>query len=160
MDRAHESNEKQARLWNGLAGRAWVDMQELLDQLYQPFEDMLVAAVGAESGSRVLDVGCGTGSTTLAVARRLGAMGRCTGIDISDPLIAAARARADQEGTPARFIRANAEAHAVEPASFDTIISRFGVMLFDDAVRAFANLRRAAANDARLRFIAWIEARS
>ena len=42
--------------------------------------------------------------------------------------------------------------------SFDTIISRFGVMFFDDAVRAFANLRRAAANDARLRFIAWIDA--
>ncbi len=155
MDRTHESNDEQTRLWNGLAGRAWVDLQELLDQLYKPFEDMLVAAVGADSGGRVLDIGCGTGSTTLAVARRLGAKGRCTGIDISDPMIGAARARADREGTPARFICANAEAYAFEPASVDTIISRFGVMFFGDPVRAFANLRHAAANDARLHFISW-----
>ena len=104
---------------------------------------------------RVLDVGCGTGSTTLAVARLLGAKGRCTGIDISEPMIAAARARAEREGTPASFIRADAQTHAFEPASFDMIISRFGVMFFDDSVRAFANLRRAARDDAELRFIAW-----
>ena len=108
-----------------------------------------------DPGSRVLDVGCGTGSTTLAVARRLGAKGRCIGIDISEPMIAAARARAEREGTPASFIRADAQTHAFEPASFDMIISRFGVMFFDDSVRAFANLRRAARDDAELRFIAW-----
>jgi SAM-dependent methyltransferase len=103
----------------------------------------------------VLDIGCGTGSTLLAVSRRLGAKGRCTGIDISEPMLAAARARAEREGTPARFIRANAQLHAFEPASFDMLISRFGVMFFDDPVRAFANLRRAARHGAELRFIAW-----
>ena len=70
------------------------------------------------------------------------------GIDISEPMIAAARARAEREGTPARFIRADAQTHAFEPASFDMIISRFGVMFFDDSVRAFANLRRAASDGA------------
>ena len=70
-------------------------------------------------------------------------------------MIAAARARAEREGMPASFIRANAQTHAFEPASFDTIISRFGVMFFDDSVAAFANLRRAARDDAELRFIAW-----
>jgi ubiquinone/menaquinone biosynthesis C-methylase UbiE len=151
----HPPDDEQTRLWNGLAGRAWVDAQELLDLMFKPFEDLLIEAVSAESGGRVLDVGCGTGSTTLAAARRLGAKGRCIGIDISEPMIAAARARAEQEGTPAGFIRANAQSHAFEPASFDRIISRFGVMFFDDPVRAFANLRRAARPDAELRFIAW-----
>ena len=146
---------EQEKLWNSVAGRAWVEAQEVLDQLFKPFERLLVEAVSAASVSRVLDVGCGTGSTTLAVARLLGAKGRCTGIDISDPMIAAARARAEREGAPANFIRANAQTHAFEPASFDMIISRFGVMFFDDSVRAFANLRRAARGDAGLRFIAW-----
>jgi SAM-dependent methyltransferase len=123
--------------------------------LFKPFEQLLVEAVSAASARRVLDVGCGTGSTTLAVARLLGANGRSTGIDISDPMLAAARARAEREGAPASFIRANAQTHAFEPASFDMIISRFGVMFFDDSVRAFANLRRAARDDAGLRFIAW-----
>jgi ubiquinone/menaquinone biosynthesis C-methylase UbiE len=70
-------------------------------------------------------------------------------------MLTAARARAEREGTPASFIRANAQDHAFEPASFDMIISRFGVMFFDDFVQAFANLRRAAKDDAELRFIAW-----
>ena len=44
---------------------------------------------------------------------------------------------------------------SLEPASFDMIVSRFGVMFFNDSVRAFANLRRAAKDDAEFRFIAW-----
>jgi ubiquinone/menaquinone biosynthesis C-methylase UbiE len=150
-----QTDDEQTRLWNGLAGRAWVEAQELLDHMFKPLEDLLVAAVVAGSASRVLDVGCGTGGTTLAVARLLGAKGRCIGIDISDPMIAAAQVRAGQESMPASFIRANAQIHVFEPASFDIIISRFGVMFFDDFGRAFANLRRAARDDAEFRFVAW-----
>jgi ubiquinone/menaquinone biosynthesis C-methylase UbiE len=155
MDVARQTYDEQATLWNGIAGRAWVDARELLDQMFQPLEDVLVEAVWAGRGGRVLDVGCGTGSTTLAVAQLLGAKGCCIGIDISDPMIAAARARAEREGVPVDFLRADAETHAFAPDRFDMIISRLGVMFFGDAVRAFANLRRTAKNDGQLRFIAW-----
>src|SRR5438874_11006069 len=90
-----QAGEEQARHWNGPGGRAWVEAQELLDQVLNPFEDLLVEAVSAKSPSQVLDVGCGTGTTTLAVARLLGIKGKCVGIDISGPMIAAARARAE-----------------------------------------------------------------
>jgi ubiquinone/menaquinone biosynthesis C-methylase UbiE len=155
MDVPHETDDEQAKRWNGVAGRAWVDAQQLLDQMFKPLEELLVEAVAAASRGRVLDVGCGTGSTTLAVARRLGLKGHCIGIDISDPMIAAARARAEREGVAAQFIRANAQVHAFEPESVDMIISRFGVMFFDDPVQAFANLLRAASPDAALRLIVW-----
>jgi len=155
MDVTHENGDEQTRLWNGPAGRSWVDAQELLDQVLKPFEDMLAADVVRGSGDRVLDVGCGTGSTTLAIARHLGASGRCTGIDISAPMIAAAQARAEREGVRADFIRADAQRYEFEPESFDMIVSRFGVMFFDDPVRAFANLRRSARKGARMRFVAW-----
>lgn len=154
MDATRETDDEQAKLWNGPAGRAWVDSQELLDRLLKPFEALLVEAVSAAGRLQVLDVGCGTGSTTLAVARLL-EKGTCTGVDISEPMIAAARARAEREQTPARFICANAQTHAFERASFDMIVSRFGVMFFDDPVRAFANVRRATTDDGELRFIAW-----
>lgn len=155
MDTTPQAADEQARRWNGTAGHAWVELQQLLDRVFKPLEDLLVAAVRSVAGRQVLDVGCGTGTTTLAVSRALGTNGRCTGIDISDPMIAAARRRAEQEGTPAHFILADAQLHAFEPASFDTIVSRFGVMFFADSVRAFANLRHAAKEGAELRLIVW-----
>ena len=130
MNVSRQTDDEQTKLWNGLAGRAWVEAQELLDSMFKPLEDLLVEAVFAGSGRQVLDVGCGTGSTTLTVARRLGAEGRCVGIDISEPMITAARARAARESTPASFLRANAPTHAFAPARFDMIMSRFGVMFF------------------------------
>jgi SAM-dependent methyltransferase len=150
-----ETSSEQAALWNGSAGRAWVDAQQSLDRLFMPFENLLVDEARAASAHRVLDVGCGTGATTLAIARALGGEGHCVGADISEPMVAAARARAEREGTPASFICGDVQRHAFEPASFDLIVSRFGVMFFDSPVQAFANLRHAARDGTALRVIAW-----
>lgn len=154
----HDGNREQRALWNGSAGRAWVDRQAVLDRLFQPFEDLLFETVPHGAGHRVLDVGCGTGSTTLAAARRVGADGYCLGIDVSAPMIAAARARAEAAAARAAFACADAQRHAFVAASFDLIVSRFGVMFFDDPVSAFANLRRAARDGGHLRMIVWRDA--
>ena len=154
MDDIRRSGEDQTALWN-VARCAWVDAQETLDRMYEPVEHLLVDAIMAGAPRRVLDVGCGTGATTLAVARRLGAAGECVGVDISEPMLDAARARAAREDARATFIRADAETHPFEPSSFDAVMSRFGVMFFGDSVRAFANLRRGVRSGAALRFVAW-----
>ena len=138
--------------WNGPTADAWVETQELLDDIFRPFEQLLVEAAGALPGDCVLDVGCGAGSLTLAFAR---ATGQAVGVDISEAMIAAARSRAEREGAPASFVCADAESHPFERATFDRIVSRFGVMFFDDPVAAFTNLRRAAADHAALHFAAW-----
>ncbi|WOH51307.1 class I SAM-dependent methyltransferase [Bradyrhizobium sp. sBnM-33] len=155
MDATQLDDDEQMRLWNGPAARAWLGTQDMIEQIFKPFEEMLLEAVASRSDACVLDVGCGAGGTTLAVARLLGTKGTCTGIDISEPMIAAARARAESERVPASFVCASAETYAFQLDSFDTIISRFGVMFFGNPVRAFSNLRRAAKNNAELRFIAW-----
>ncbi|QLC26812.1 class I SAM-dependent methyltransferase [Parasphingopyxis algicola] len=155
MNAANPIDNTPTAVWNGAAGEAWVDAQALMDGMFAPIEALLVETVSADPARNVLDVGCGTGGTTLAMARAIGAQGRCTGIDISEPMIAAARARADTEAVPADFICADAQTHPFEPGRFDRVVSRFGVMFFDDFTRAFANLRRAATDDARMRLIAW-----
>jgi len=147
--------EEQERLWNGPAGRAWVEAQAVLDRLFQPFEALLAGTVAEGSSTRVLDVGCGTGALTLALARRLAAPGRSTGIDLSRPMIEAAQGRAARAVSPAAFILADAQRHAFEPGSFDHLVSRFGVMFFDQPAQAFANLRAAARPGATLEFVAW-----
>lgn len=146
---------EQAALWNGASGQAWVEHQGLLDNMFRPLEEQLVRAAGNAAAQRILDVGCGTGSTTLALARHIGVTGHCTGIDISAPMLATARSRAQREGIDASFVHADAQEYAFAPASFDMIVSRLGVMFFGDPVRAFANLRWAATSDAILHCIAW-----
>jgi SAM-dependent methyltransferase len=145
----------QKTLWNGPAGKAWVDGQELLDRLLEPFEDMLVEEARARDARSVLDIGCGTGATTLAMAKSLGERGVVTGVDLSEPMIAVARARAAGEQSAARFICADAQEHEFGTGSVDLFTSRFGVMFFEDPTRAFANLRAAAANGANMSLIAW-----
>jgi len=144
----------QAALWNGSAGQAWVDAQALLDALFEPIERRLVDDARRRSARRVLDIGCGSGATTLAIARALAAGGRCTGVDISQPLIAAARARPDA-GADVDFVCADAQRHAFDAGAHDLLVSRFGLMFFDDPVAAFANLRHAATHDAALCGYAW-----
>ena len=135
MTASLQSANEQSVLWNGQAGRAWVEAQAVVDQMFKPLEELLVETALAQHRDRVLDVGCGTGSTTLAVARSLGGRVDCVGVDISEPMIVAARARAEREATSASFVLADAETHAFESARFDLIISRFGVMFFESYVQ-------------------------
>lgn len=155
MDNQSPKPSDMAALWAGSGASGWIASQDVIDRMFQPIEELLVHAIAAEPTSAVLDVGCGTGSTTVAVARRLGASGRCTGIDISEPMIAAARERAERAHAAASFIAADAQTFQLEPASFDAIMSRFGVMFFNDMVAAFRNLRRAARPGACLRCVVW-----
>ncbi|WP_231386978.1 class I SAM-dependent methyltransferase [Nocardia sp. BMG111209] len=151
----NRTENPQATLWNGPAGAAWVAAQDVVDGALRPFRDLLVDEVVATSGHRVLDVGCGTAATTVAIAARLGDSGHCTGVDISEPMLAGARARAEKAGVAVEFLCADAQSHPFPPESFDTVVSRFGVMFFAQPRIAFANLRRAAAEGGALRCIVW-----
>ncbi|WP_236585235.1 class I SAM-dependent methyltransferase [Dyella sp. EPa41] len=141
--------------WNGHSGCAWVDLQPVLDGMFRPLREVLVDEVRARKPHRLLDIGCGTGDTTLAAARALGKDAECTGVDISRPMMDAAIKRARRERSTARFVCDNAQTHAFEPGSIDLFISRLGVMFFEQPVAAFLNLRRAARSEATLCFIAW-----
>jgi SAM-dependent methyltransferase len=149
-------NQDQTTLWNEAAGQAWVEMQATLDRMLAPFETLLIERGLDDLTRRVLDVGCGSGSTTFAAAKRLGKQGAAVGVDISAPMLEVAEQRALRERVDnATFVNADAQTYAFEPQRFDAVISRFGVMFFDDPVAAFANIRRAARSDARLSFVSW-----
>jgi len=144
-----------AELWNGPGAHSWITAQAVLDQAFRGFETLL-AGMAAEAGARaVLDVGCGTGATTRAIARAIAPEGTALGFDLSAPMIAHAESLAVQEDSPARFLAGDAQTHAFPPAEFDLIVSRFGVMFFSDPVAAFANLRHGARPGAGLAMISW-----
>jgi SAM-dependent methyltransferase len=144
--------DEQAILWNGVAGRSWLALQDLLDDLFAELTKSLVDGIAGRTLD-ILDVGCGPGTTTIAAAQALQSKGKCVGIDISQPLIDAARAR--QSPASVSFICADASEYAFTPNVFDLLISRFGVMFFNDPVRAFANLRFAVKHGGELRCLSW-----
>src|ERR1700761_2486281 len=154
----HKENADQIAYWNGAGGLRWAQRQPVQDILLQPIADLIIERARIASGEQVLDVGCGSGSTTFAFAKAVGLSGHVMGIDISAPMLARAREVAPA-GAPVEFALADATIYPFAPNSFDLLASRFGVMFFADPALSFANMHKAMRQTGRLAFACWREPR-
>ena len=151
-----EANADQAAFWNDQPGQNWVSFQPQLDAQLTEITDQLLAASAPRPGERVLDIGCGAGGSTFALADAVGSTGSVLGLDVSAPLLAHAEERRRGLGLgQVSFALADAQDHPFAPGGFDLAASRFGVMFFADPVAAFGNIARALRPDGRLVFVAW-----
>jgi ubiquinone/menaquinone biosynthesis C-methylase UbiE len=150
------ANATQREKWNTETGSRWLERHAIIDQQIAPFGHQTMDRANIQPGWRVLDVGCGCGETTVELARRVGHSGSVRGVDISAPLIEAARALAQKSDLRnVRFDEADAQTFLFSAASFDLIFSRFGIMFFDDPDAAFHNLRSALRPGGGLAFACW-----
>jgi SAM-dependent methyltransferase len=149
-----ESKAYQVADWNGRSGEQWVANQARLDAMLDAFGDAAIEAAAIGEGEQILDVGCGAGATSQALATRVGPRGHVLGVDISAPLIERAR-EAAPTGAPLAFELADAGTAALPGQAFDLLFSRFGVMFFDDPAAAFAHMRGALKAGGRLAFVCW-----
>ena len=154
----HDQNADQVAYWNGPAGQRWADRQAAQDVLLKPVADLVIDRAKLKPGERVIDVGCGSGATTIAFAREVAPSGHVLGVDISGPMLERARQSAPKD-LPIDFVLADATVYPFEPASFDVLASRFGVMFFADPALSFANMRKALRPSGRLAFACWREPR-
>ena len=154
----HDQNADQVAYWNGPAGQRWADRQAAQDVLLKPVADLVVARAKLKPGERVIDVGCGSGATSIAFAREVAPSGLVLGVDVSGPMLERARQAAPKD-LPIDFVLADATVYPFEPASFDVLASRFGVMFFADPALSFANMRKALRPEGRLAFACWREPR-
>lgn len=143
----------QLEYWNGAPGQKWVRNQAIMDASLADATAGLFSLAAIAPGERILDIGCGSGETSLMAARAVGPAGAVTGLDISRPLLELARHRAEGIAN-LDFQEADASDHAFQP-QFDLLLSRFGVMFFDDPLTAFTNIRKAAAPGGRMTFVCW-----
>ncbi len=143
--------------WNGDPGKKWVIHQEMMDSVLAPIARLLLECAAAKPGERVIDIGCGTGATSLAIAESVGraASGGVLGVDISEPMVERATARAAGTSLPVQFRVADAATLGAEGGRFDLAISRFGVMFFEDPIAAFTNIRSLLSPHGRIAFICW-----
>jgi SAM-dependent methyltransferase len=149
------SNAGQIAYWNGPIGQAWAASHEKRDRDHTGITEPLLAFADVKPGEHVLDVGCGSGTTTLILAERAGPTGRVLGIDLSGPMLTVAKQRAASAHSIAQFAQADVSEYPFEKHIFDLGFSQFGVMFFADPVGTFRNIRRALKKNGRLVFACW-----
>ena len=144
---------EQAAFWNGPGGQGWLaTYHKRIERSIADLGQDALAAAAAQPGEHVIDIGCGMGGTTADLARAVGPTGHVLGVDISEPLIEAARSHRVDNAT---FVVGDAVTYPFKAAAYDLVFSRFGVMFFGDPVMAFKNLRRALKPLGRLVFLCW-----
>jgi SAM-dependent methyltransferase len=143
--------------WSGDRAARWVRQSAGIERQLAPVSVELLAAAAVAPGEAVLDVGCGTGPTTRAAAQAAGAAGRVTGLDLSEDMLAAAASVPAAPGSaPIDWLQADGSVWSPpEPAAYDAVISRFGVMFFTDPLAAFTNFARATKPGGRLAIAVW-----
>ncbi len=154
MTQADPEPTEQATYWNEDGGRRWLANMDSLETILDGLGRRLLERVGARPGERVLDIGCGGGVTSAALAAAVTPGGHVLGVDISAPILTAARERHAHLAN-LRFVTADAGSDDLPEAAFDIVTSRFGVMFFHEPLIAFRHIRRAAAPGARLVFLCW-----
>ncbi|MEH6790842.1 class I SAM-dependent methyltransferase [Parasphingorhabdus sp.] len=142
--------------WSGDRGLKWLANLSLIEQMIAPIGDSLLDRADFRQGETVIDLGCGGGATTLAIAETVAASGKVTGVDISPDLIAAARERADKGGaTNVEFVHADAASVVLPEAPYDRLFSRFGSMFFPEPAKAFSHLHGLLKKGARMDLAVW-----
>ena len=148
---AGSPNAREIEYWNSAATRSWAERNEPIDRLFAEVTRIVLDLASPQPGERVIDIGCGSGTTVLALAERVGPGGGVLGADISKQSVQRANERIAAAGlTQAKVILADASTHQFEPSSFDLLFSRFGVMFFSDPAATFTSLRKALKPGGRL----------
>lgn len=145
--------------WAGEMGARWLASLDRFEGMIAPIGAALLAQADYQSGERVLDLGCGGGATTLAIAQAVGPQGAALGLDVAPMLVAKAQERTAAQGSAARFVCADAATASLDAPPFDRLFSRFGSMFFAESVPAFANIRAMLKPGARIDLAVWAHPR-
>ena len=148
---AGSPNAREVEYWNSAHTRAWADEHKAIDRLFAGITQVTLDLAAPKAGERVIDIGCGSGATVLALAARVGPSGYVLGADVSKPSVEKGRERIAAAGVhQAEIILCDVSTHIFPANSFDLVFSRFGVMFFADPIATFANIRKAMKPDGRV----------
>ncbi|UQA55982.1 class I SAM-dependent methyltransferase [Polyangium aurulentum] len=140
--------------WAAARGEKWCAQLSGMESMLMPIDEPLIGALKLDAPSRIAEVGCGGGGTALEILRRAPAGSVVHGFDISPKLIEQARGRLRPDERAIVFEVADMATAAPE-RPYDRLVSRLGVMFFDDPPAAFANLVRWLEPGGRFAFAVW-----
>jgi SAM-dependent methyltransferase len=141
--------------WAAARGGKWRTQLVGMEAMMTPVDEPLIRALRLDTPCRIADIGCGGGGTTLEILRRAAAGSAVHGFDISPALIESARARTPSDERVIAFALADVATAPAPEKPYDRLVSRFGIMFFDDPPAAFANLVRWLVPGGRFTFAVW-----
>ena len=150
-----ESNAEATAAWNGVLFDKFVRFRRVLTTGFARHSDAAIERHPPAVSGQVLDVGCGFGDVTSALARAVGPGGVASGVDVADRFVEAARTDAAREGrSNARFFRADVQTDDLG-GPYDAVYSRFGTMFFASPLAAMRNVKRSVKPGGRLCAVVW-----
>ena len=150
-----DKNIKQRQFWSGAGGDVWVNKQREMDIMLNPLGDRVIERLDLKSDSKIIDIGCGCGATTLEIAKKI-TQGEILGVDISEPMLDKATETAKEMSlSNISFEVKDVQVDVMPQNYFDVAFSRFGVMFFEDPFEAFKNIHSSLKEDGLLSFVCW-----
>src|ERR1044072_4601911 len=146
MTESASPNAREREYWNSVVSRPWSEMHDPIDRLFADLTHEALEFAAPRPGERVIDIGCGSGTTVIELAKRVGRQGRVLGADISQQSVEKARQRIREADLPQAEVELADVSTFDFPNSFDLAFSRFGVMFFADPTATFARLRHSMKN--------------
>ena len=151
-----EVNKDQKQFWSGKGGDIWVERQKAMDTMLSPLGEVVIKELNLLSKDKVLDIGCGCGSTSIDIAEHLSLNGAVTGVDISKPMLDRAKLSAKNKSlNNIDFQLKDVQSENLPNEHFSVAFSRFGVMFFENPFEAFSNIYRSLKAGGRLGFVCW-----
>ena len=150
-----DKNIKQKQFWSGAGGDVWVDKQREMDIMLNPLGQKAIKQLILEEHTKILDIGCGCGATTIEIAKMI-PKGHVTGLDISIPMLDRAEKFASEMSlSNIDFQVKDVQTEEINSNHYDIAFSRFGVMFFEDPYEAFKNINQSIKENGQLVFVCW-----
>ena len=147
-------NDEQYEFWNKGIGQKWVKEDDSINERFTILTKEFFSRAKIKKNDRVLDIGCGGGITSFEASKLAGRDGYVLGADISEILLNLAKNNFSNIKN-LEFKYCDVQDYNFEKNFFNTVISRFGVMFFENPIVAFKNIYNSIQDDGSLHFVSW-----
>ena len=147
-------NEEQFEFWNEGIGKKWVEEDNSMNERLSILTKELFLRSNINRDDKILDIGCGGGQTTFEASEMVGENGYVIGADISKILLDLAKSKyANTKNLEFKYC--DVQNYEFRENSFNKVISRFGVMFFENPIEAFKNIYNSIQEGGSLNFVCW-----
>ena len=147
-------NDEQFEFWNKGIGQKWVKEDDSMNERFTILTKEFFSRANINKGDRILDIGCGGGITSFEASKLVGENGYVVGADISEILLDLAKKNYSYIKN-LEFKYCDVQNYKFKKKSFNKVISRFGVMFFENPIEAFKNINDSIQDGGSLHFVCW-----